>query len=305
MIWKVLGSLLLLKYGISLSQFLWMMMRLYLLPKYGMKKDLRKYGSWAVITGATDGIGKAIAKQLAKRGINVVLISRSPDKLKAVSEEFQVFNVEVKTITYDFNSVHDYALIEEGLKDLEVGILVNNVGVGYDHPEYFGQLSDEFCARTINVNVFSVQKMTKIVLDGMSKRKSGLIVHVSSYSGLVPIPLLGIYSASKAFVNFFSKALRYEYASSGIDHQVITPDLVATNLSQAKARGIFVPNADRFAQEAVNAFGLSSTMSGCWAHELQYHLRNIVPRGMLTSTIMKVMMKGRNRWLRKQQEKTD
>merc|ERR1719450_829776 len=107
-------------------------MRLYFLPKFGVKKDLKKYGSWAVVTGATDGIGKAIAKQLAKRGINIVLISRSSDKLTTVAEELVTFNVQVKTITYDFSDANNYGQIAEEIEDLDIGILVNNVGISYD-----------------------------------------------------------------------------------------------------------------------------------------------------------------------------
>jgi len=303
MFWKVLGSLLLIKYGITLSQFLWMMMRLYFLPRFGMKKDLKKYGKWAVITGATDGIGKAIAKQLAKRGINIVLISRSEEKLKSVADEFGSLGVDIKTITYDFNNVDDYENIEKQLQDLEIGILVNNVGVSYGHPDYFMEYSNDVSDRMININITSLLKMTRMVMDGMFKRKTGLVVNVSSASGLMPVPLLSVYSASKAFVCFFSKALQSEYP--GIYTQVLCPFFVATNLSQMRPRGVMVPSADRYAASAVDAFGLNSSICGWWSHEIQRFIQSILPEWFIEKKTMELMMGGRKKWLRKQQQKSD
>merc|ERR1711890_1652 len=139
----------------------------------------------------------------------------------------------------------------------------------------------------------------------MIKRKRGLVVHVSSESALQPIPLLSLYRASKAFVNFFSKALQHEYMNARIQNQVLTPSFISTNLSKMRARGVMVPSADCFTQMAVNAFGLSSVMSGWWAHELQSFLISIIPEVIFYRIVKKTMHSGRNRWLRKQQQKTE
>jgi len=296
-----------LKYGITLSKFVWLMTRLYLLPRFGVKKNLKKYGSWAVVTGSTDGIGKAVAKQLAKRGLNLVLISRSEEKLKTVAEEFAAYNVEVKTIAYDFSDVASYGKISVQLEGLDIGILVNNVGIGYDHPDYFLELTNEFCERLINVDITSIPKMTRMVLAGMVQRKRGLIVHVSSESSLQPIPLLTLYSAAKAFVNFFSNALHHEYAARGLDihNQVITPSFVSTNLSKMRAKGFMVPTADSFAASAVDAFGLSTNMCGCWAHELKCFAASLIPEFLFYKIALGMMQATRKRWLKKQQAKKE
>jgi len=283
------------------------MTRLYLLPSLGFRKDLKKYGAWAVVTGATDGIGKAIAKQLAKRGMNVVLISRSEDKLNAVAEEFGAYKVEIRTITYDFNDVKSYDIIEEQLKDLDIGVLVNNVGVGYDHPDYFLELTDEFCDRLINVNITSISKMTRIVLKGMVERKRGLIVHVSSESGLKPVPLLSLYSAGKSFVEFFSNCLQSEYSgSSRVYNQVLCPSFVSTKLSKVRAGGVMIPSADRFAASAVNAFGLAPTLAGWWAHDVKnYIVETFIPDALFNYIALSMMQSGRKRWIKKQQQKKE
>ncbi|KAM9312170.1 17-beta-hydroxysteroid dehydrogenase type 3-like [Gastrophryne carolinensis] len=95
------------------------------------RTDLRKYGEWAVITGATDGIGKGYARELARRGFHIVLLSRTLEKLQRVAKEIeQESGRKVKIIQADFTGGCEiYPKIEEGLKDLDIGILVNNVGM--------------------------------------------------------------------------------------------------------------------------------------------------------------------------------
>lgn len=91
--------------------------RLYFLPKFGLRYNLTKLGQWAVITGATDGIGKAYAKGLARRGIDIMLISRNPNKLQDVQKEIQSLNskIDVKTLAIDFSKPSDiYSRIESG-----------------------------------------------------------------------------------------------------------------------------------------------------------------------------------------------
>lgn len=303
MIWKVLGGILLVKYGISLSQFLCLMMRLYVLPRFGMKLDLKKYGKWAVVTGATDGIGKAIAVQLAKRGLSVVLIGRSEDKLKQVAEELES-HTEVKTIKYDFNNTDEYDEIEKELKDLEIGVLVNNVGISYDHPDFYLNYSSEFFDSMININITSVLKMSRMVLDKMVKRgKGGVLLHISSASGLLPVPFLSVYASSKSFVDFFGQSLAVEYASNGIISQVATPFFVATKLSKLRPNGTSIPSADTYAKQVLNAIGVSPSITGHWAHELQKYIQFMLPEFIVRQKTYKLMDGFRRRWLRKQQEK--
>ena len=111
----------------------WYLLRTYFLPSLGFVKDLRKYGEWVVVTGATDGIGKQYARQLAKQGFKVVLISRTKEKLEAVAKEIEDdFNVEVRIICFDFTKTTGCNEIEKVIDYLDVGILINNVGMVKD-----------------------------------------------------------------------------------------------------------------------------------------------------------------------------
>ena len=124
---------------------------------------VRQLGSWAVVTGATDGIGLALAKEIAKKGVNVVLVSRSLDKLRAAEKEVKekAPSVQTKTIAFDFSkgSPGDYAKLASELKGLDIGVLYNNVGVSYEHAEVLQDLSDERIEQICEVNNASLVKV--------------------------------------------------------------------------------------------------------------------------------------------------
>ncbi|XP_051548899.1 very-long-chain 3-oxoacyl-CoA reductase-A isoform X2 [Myxocyprinus asiaticus] len=184
-----------------------------------------KLGKWAVVTGATDGIGKSYAEELARQGFSMMLISRSQEKLDDVAKFLEsTYKVETKTIAVDYGQVDIYPKIEKGLSGLEIGVLVNNVGISYPYPEFFLHIPDldNFINTMINVNITSVCQMTRLVLPRMEARAKGVILNISSASGMFPLPLLTIYSSTKAFVDFFSRGLQAEYKCKGIIIQIYT-----------------------------------------------------------------------------------
>ncbi|CAD7090927.1 unnamed protein product [Hermetia illucens] len=225
-------------------------------PKFfGPKIDVRRMGQWAVITGATDGIGKAYAKALAKKGVNVVLISRSKDKLEKVAEEIKsASSAQVKIIDVDFTQGPEiYDKIEKGIAGLEVGTLVNNVGMSYANPEFFLSIQDrdKLLRDIIECNIHSVTHMCKLVMPGMVERKKGVIINISSLSAVVPSPLLSVYGATKAFVDKFSVDLNTEYSSQGIIVQSVLPGYVATNMSKIRKETFLAPNSDNYVASAL------------------------------------------------------
>ncbi|XP_040037027.2 hydroxysteroid (20-beta) dehydrogenase 2 isoform X1 [Gasterosteus aculeatus] len=192
--------------------------------------DLKTYGQWAVVTGATSGIGKAYARELAQRGLDVILVSRCDDKLRMIAKEIEEqYGQKTRTIQVDFtDSQRIYPAIAKQLEGLEIGILVNNVGMTYsDHFAYFLEIPDaeQKITQIINCNMLSVPQMTRLVLPGMVERYHhkhpdvtgsyevmriydefmdicllrgiGLIVNMSSEVGVRPQPLLSLYCATK------------------------------------------------------------------------------------------------------------
>uniref|UniRef100_A0A8C4RG50 3-ketoacyl-CoA reductase n=1 Tax=Erpetoichthys calabaricus TaxID=27687 RepID=A0A8C4RG50_ERPCA len=260
-----------------------------------------------VVTGATDGIGKAYAEEFARRGMCVVLISRSQEKLDQVSNEIkEKFHVDTKTIAVDFGEKEDiYKIIESVLADLEIGVLVNNVGISYGYPEYFLDIPDldNMISNIIKINVTSVCKMTQLVLPGMVKRSKGVILNISSASGMYPVPLLTLYSATKAFVDFFSRALHAEYKSRGITVQSVLPFYVATKLSKIRRPTLDKPSPETYVRSALGTVGLQEQTNGYLPHAVLGWLTTcLMPVKLVMKQSMNMNKSIRARYLKKQKE---
>lgn len=233
--------------------------------------SLPSLGPWALVTGATDGIGKGFAHQLAKRGINVVLVSRNKDKLTQVATEIEEkFDVKTKVIDIDFTKDRiAQRRIEAEITDLNIGILINNVGVSYDYPEYFLQIDNGAakCRDIVECNIMSVLDVTRAVLPGMLERKTGAVLNISSflaYGG----PLLSVYAASKAFVMQLSEDLNREYRDQGVSVTCAAPYYVASNMSKIRQSSLTVPSPDTYAASVLAGLGLATSSAGYWPHDL-------------------------------------
>lgn len=161
--------------------------------------------------------------QLAKRGFNIILVSRTLKKLEDVAKEIsETFNVETQVIAVDFTSGPGiYSEIKQRIVGKEIGILVNNVGMSSPAPDLFLNIPDreKVIQDIIKCNINSVPMMCSLILPQMVERQCGLIINISSVASVIPGPCMIIYSASKAFVTKFSVDLGSEYKAQGIDVQ--------------------------------------------------------------------------------------
>lgn len=275
-----------------------------------------KENSWAVITGSTDGIGLAYAHEFLKKGYNLLLISRNPEKLENVRRELDSKSnkkgKEIKVYAADFSKTDIYPGIEKEIKRLpRVDVLINNVGMSYDHPEYFATPSlDQRNQQIINVNSVSCSRMCFFVLPVMEQQKYGVILNVSSFSALDPCPLLSIYAASKSFVDLFSRSLAYEYAKKGITIQSVLPGFVVSNMSRIRRATWNSPTPETYVKSQLRTVGLDGQSCGFWAHELQFyftqHVFPIIYGRSLTGNIAFNQMKLlRFKALRKAQQIAD
>jgi len=233
--------------------------------------DVKKLGDWALVTGGTDGIGKGFCMELAKKGMNIILVSRSKSKLEAVAQEIQEkYKVKTKIIDIDFTKDKNAReRIESEIKDMRVGVLVNNVGMSYEHPEYFLQIDDgeSRCQALVDCNISSMLSVTRAVLPSMVARKKGAVINVSSYAAYTS-PLLSVYAATKAFVNQWSIDLEVEYRDQGITIMCTVPFFVVSNMSKIRRASFTTPTASTYATSVLAQLGTTTFTHGYWVHDV-------------------------------------
>ena len=186
-----------------------------------------------LITGATDGLGKAAALLLAARGYHVFAAGRSAEKRAQLDTLAYEKQLPLETVELD---VCDDASVQRAVNGVlakagVIDVLVNNAGVNY-----MGTLEDlrlEDWKRQFETNVFGLVRVTQAVLPHMRKRRRGRIVMMSSVSGFVTPPAQGAYSSSKHALEGLSNALRLEMYSFGIDVVLIEPGYIVTGIQQA------------------------------------------------------------------------
>jgi len=182
-----------------------------------------------LITGASSGIGYEMARLLAEKGYNLVLVARRIEKLNSLKEELgEKHSINVYPIQKDLSQVSQAVDLYNELKQrkLEVSMLVNNAGRGA-----YGNFSDtdlEMEMKMIELNVSSVVCLTKLFLQDMLIRKKGKIMNVASLLSFLPFPYYTVYSATKAFVLSFSETLAAELEGTGVAVTTLCPGPVDT-----------------------------------------------------------------------------
>jgi len=187
-------------------------------------------GKNALVTGATGGIGGAIARALHGQGATVAISGTNVDKLEALSSEL---GERVFVLPCDLRDRPAVAqLADTAEKTLgQVDILVNNAGITHDN--LFMRMKDEEWDDVIAVNLTSVFTLTRGILRGMMRRRAGRIVNISSISGVFGNPGQGNYAASKAGLVGMTKSLAREVASRGITANCISPGFISTPMTDA------------------------------------------------------------------------
>lgn len=232
------------------------------------------------MTGASDGIGKEYALQLASKGFNIILVSRTESKLQVLAAEIEARyaaqGIKTKYLAMDFakNLNSDYSRLKEVVDGLDIAILVNNVGQSYEMPTPFLLTERKTHDDIISINVIGTVKVTQIVAPGMVSRGKGLILTMGSFAGLFPSPLLSVYSGSKAFLQSWSTALHEELRGKGVDVQFILSHMVVTSMSKIRRPSVSAPSPKAFVHSALQKIGLggvgnvTATTTPYWAHAM-------------------------------------
>ncbi|CDR47272.1 CYFA0S30e01090g1_1 [Cyberlindnera fabianii] len=270
-----------------------MLLDLFVLPPVNFKKYGANTGKWAVVTGSSDGIGKEYAVQLAKKGFNIFLISRTQSKLDALSEEISSkYKVETKSLAIDFASdkPSNYELMSQVIKSLPVTILINNVGQSHSIPVPFAETEEQELRNIITINNTATLRTTQIIIpyiqDTLKANKGtrGLILTMGSFGGLLPTPYLATYSGSKAFLQSWSAALAGELSPQGIDVELVISYLVTSAMSKIRRASMTIPSPKVFVASTLRSVGRRcgaqdrfATVTPFWAHALmQWWIENTV-----------------------------
>lgn len=189
-------------------------------------------GSRILITGASQGIGRALALQAAEHGANVLATARNEQLLSELSKESIKTNGRLETLCADVTSPNDrQAMIAAMQKHFGgIDILINNAGIGASG--HFAEAAEDRLRKIFEVNFFGLTELTRLSIPFLKKGTKPAVVNISSVIGKRGIPGRSEYSASKFAVQGFSEALRGELAIFGIDVLVVNPGLTATNFTQ-------------------------------------------------------------------------
>ncbi|CAN6197935.1 unnamed protein product [Urochloa humidicola] len=278
-------------------------------------RDLRRrYGSWALVTGPASGIGRSLALELACRGLNLVLLDLDATNLQETSDMIRSrHGVSTRTVVFDLSLVGtpqgDEAMrrLRSAIEGLDVGVLVNNAGVGRPFTVYLHEADVEAWVRMIRVNLWAVTEVTAAVLPGMVERGRGAVLNVGSASSeaLASFPLNTIYAATKRYVAKFSRSLYVEYRSKGIDVQCQAPLFVATRIIPNFVRDKWYlsplfTTADAYACAAVRCIGLGPICTATVGHQLQWCLLAVLPEAVhdwfLLHLARRLRAESRGRW---------
>ncbi|CAN6268298.1 unnamed protein product [Urochloa humidicola] len=262
----------------------------------------RRYGAWAVITGATDGIGRALASHLAAAGLNLVLVGRSPQKLAATSANIRARHpgAQVRTFLLDFAAgdgdelAAKVSALGELIRGLDIGVLVNNAGACYPYARYFHELDEALARDMVRINVEATTRVTHAVLPGMVERGRGAVVNIGSGSASVlpSCPLHTVYAATKAYVDQFSRSLYVEYKSKGIDVQCQAPMYVATKMASIRKPSFWAPSPDAYARAAIRYIGYEPRCFPYWPHAV-WNLVSLLPEPIADRVILTMALDGR------------
>ena len=198
----------------------------------------RERNGYALITGASSGIGAVYAERLARRGYDLILVARDRQRLEDLAARVRRdTGVDVDLLRADLASRADLARVEKRLReDDQITMLVNNAGVGATAPLVDSDPSA--MSRLIALNVDALTRLTYAAVPAFVARGSGTIVNIASAVAIAPEFLNGVYGGSKAFVLAFSQSLRHELAGTGVRVQVVMPGATATNFWGAAGKPV-------------------------------------------------------------------
>jgi short-subunit dehydrogenase len=250
-----------------------------------------KYGEWALVTGASAGIGLEFARALAREGMSIVLTARREDRLNTLAGELRAeFHVDTRVVAVDLAAPDGADRLADAVADLPIAFLVNNAGFGY--AGRFDKLATDRLRAMVVVNCVVPVVLTSRIIPGMVKRGRGAVIVVGSVAGRQPLPLHAVYSATKGFDLLFGEGLWGELRGTGVDALVIEPGPTQTEFQAVAGESVGQNHgepATNVVQTALDALGKQPSVVSGWFNFFRANAIRLVPRSITAIIAKKVV----------------
>jgi short-subunit dehydrogenase len=253
-----------------------------------------KYGDWALVTGASSGIGEEFSKQLAALSFNLVLVARRKRRLEDLAEKLIAqHKIEVLVIDLDLTQPDFLAEIEKRITHIEVGLLINNAGFAITG----GFLDDkaENQIRILDLNCRAPLILSHYFGNKMMKNGKGAIINIASASAFLPMPYWTNYAASKAYLLHFTEGLWYELQDKGVDVLALCPSGTKTEFAERANIQPHGMNVEYVVAEALRNIGKRPTSIPGFKGKFSRHILTLCSRKTLIKIGAKVVEKMRGR----------
>jgi short-subunit dehydrogenase len=250
-----------------------------------------RYGPWALVTGASSGIGAEFARQLAGIGLNLILVARRKQRLEDLARQLESTNkIAVQTIAADLSRADFLPLIASAIDSIEVGLLVNNAGFGLAGEFLDHEIEKELALLDVNCRVPLV--LTHVIGRQMAQRKRGGVIFVSSVSGFVATPFEAHYAASKAYELFLAEALGFELKKKGVEVLALCPGSTDTEFhAVAGSRPVAAMPVAPVVEAAIRQLGKKPVAIPFWRNRLLVYMLKFTPRRLHTYVAGRVMQR--------------
>lgn len=267
--------------------------------------------TWALITGATDGIGLGFAQELCQRGFNVILHGRNPKKLQDTQAQLAREYPLAKTKTVVFDASHPADGLEQRVRewigDAELSVLINNVGGqgGLTSRTYqtLEESTGEDVDTLLNLNARFATQITRVLLPALVCHSPSLIMNISSIAAL-GLPYLDVYAGAKGYIDSFTRALGAEMVAEGKQVEVLGIQVGSVRSAGNDVdEGFFIPTSRQLAKAALERVGCGRlVLCAFWPHALQLGLAEMLPEKWMQSvsirTIkgLKILSEEKEKW---------
>src|ERR1035441_7762359 len=251
-------------------------------------------GKWALVTGASAGIGVALARELAGHGAKLILTARRRDRLEAVAAELEAKGTEVRIVVADLNDTDAPQQIYESTEGagIPVDILINNAGLGQFGAFATSPVEQELSQ--VRVNCEAVVRLSRLFVPRMVERRRGWVLVLASTASFQPIPYLTTYAATKVFDRFFALGLAAEVARFGVKVTALCPGPTESEFFEVARSNAFkgrgVQSAEDVARQGIAALARGQrTIIPNFGGRFAAFLVRLLPTGLITASIEKAV----------------